>query len=188
MITDPFATLGAPRRYDLDLTVLEKTHRELSRALHPDKFAQAGASERRAALEQAANVNEAWRILRDPIRRAEALFQLEGFRVGETNEPKASPAFLMEVMEEREALAEARAARDLGKVRKLATGIAVRAKAAESNLTAGFSRDSRPKDELAKLLPLLGELRFYRRFLDEAEAIEEEAEEAQAIAGNGVTP
>ena len=183
---DPFATLGAPRRFDLDLTALEKTHRELSRALHPDKFARAGASERRASLEKSANVNEAWRILRDPIRRAEALFQLEGLAVGETNEPKASPAFLMEVMEEREALSEARAAKDLGRVRKLASGIGARAKAAEAKLTAGFANGAPPKDELTKLLPLLGELRFYRRFLDEAEAIEEEAEEA--LASNGVSP
>jgi molecular chaperone HscB len=187
---DPFATLGAPRRFDLDLTALEKTHRELSRALHPDKFAQAGASERRAALEKAANVNEAWRILRDPIRRAEALFQLEGLAVGETNEPKASPMFLMEVMEEREALAEARAAKDLAKVRKLATGIGTRAKAAEAKLTAGFANGSPPADELNRLLPLLGELRFYRRFLDEAEAIEEEAEEVMAMGdtSKGVSP
>jgi molecular chaperone HscB len=188
---DPFATLGASRRYDLDLAALEKTHRELSRALHPDKFAQTGASERRAALEQAANVNEAWRILRDPIRRAEALFILEGFAIGETNEPTASPAFLMEVMEDREALAEARAAKDLDKVRKLAAGIARRAKVVEEELTKGFAagaqavqnpvhQEARPlRDDLAKLLPVLGELRFYRRFLDEAEAIEEEAEEAE---------
>jgi molecular chaperone HscB len=182
---DPFATLGAPRRYDLDLDALEKTHRELSRALHPDKFAQAGASERRAALEKAANVNEAWRILRDPIRRAEALFQLEGLAVGETNEPKASPAFLMEVMEEREALAEARAAKDLAKVKKLASGISARAKAAESKLIQGFASGSPAKDELGRLLPILGELRFYRRFLDEVEAIEEEAEEA--LAQNGAS-
>ncbi|MDF2694184.1 MAG: Chaperone protein HscB [Labilithrix sp.] len=183
---DPFATLGASRRYDLDLSALEKTHRELSRALHPDKFAQAGASERRAALEKAANVNEAWRALRDPIRRAEALFQLEGLAVGETNEPKASPAFLMEVMEEREALAEARAAKDLAKVEELAAGIATRAKVAESKLTAGFAAGSPSRDELMKLLPLLGELRFYRRFLDEAEAIQEEAEEA--LVQNGASP
>ncbi len=191
MTMDPFATLGAPRRFDLDLAVLEKTHRELSRALHPDKFAQAGASERRAALEKAANVNEAWRILRDPIRRAEALFRAEGLAVGETNEPKASPAFLMEVMEEREALAEARAAKDLAKVQKLGGAIAVRAKAVEAKLTAGFSGGAPPKDELDKLLPLLGELRFYRRFLDEVEAIEEEAreaEEALAQNGTGVSP
>src|SRR5690554_1416912 len=116
---DPFATLGAPRRFDLDLTALAKTHRELSRALHPDKFAQASASERRAALEKAANVNEAWRILRDPVRRAEALFTLAGARVGETHEPKPGPLFLMEVMEQREALAEARSSKDLERVRAL---------------------------------------------------------------------
>src|SRR5262249_49827371 len=115
---DPFDTLGAPRRFDLDLTTLEKTHRELSRALHPDRFAHAGASERRAALEKAANVNEAWRILRDPIRRAEALFRLAGVEM-ETNEPKASPAFLMEMMDDREALAEARAKGDLARAKEL---------------------------------------------------------------------
>lgn len=185
---DPFATLGAPRRFDLDLQVLEKTHRELSRALHPDKFAQASASERRAALEKAANVNEAWRILRDPIRRAEALFRVEGIAVGEANEPKASPAFLMDVMEEREALAEARAAKNLPKVRALATKMAQRARDAEEKLIAGFANGAPPKDELMTLLPLLGELRFYRRFLDEVEAIEEEAEEAEAGAASGVSP
>jgi molecular chaperone HscB len=175
---DPFATLGAPRRFDLDLAALEKTHRELSRALHPDKFASAGASERRAALEQAANVNEAWRVLRDPIRRAEALFQLEGIEVGEAKEPKPSSAFLMEVMEEREALAEARAEKDLDRVRKLAAAVSDRMKAAQERLGAAFNGSSPTADELARLLPLLGEMRFYRRFLDEAAAIEEEAEEA----------
>lgn len=173
---DPFATLGAPRRFDLDLAALEKTHRELSRALHPDKFAQTGASERRAALEKAADVNEAWRVVRDPIRRAEALFRLEGLPVGETSEPKASPAFLMEVMEEREALAEARAARDLAKVHALAEGITRRAKATEAKLGAAFAGDLTPaRAELERLLPLLGELRFYRRFLEEVAAIEEDA-------------
>ena len=53
--------LGIGPSFDVDLPSLEKTHRELSRALHPDKFVQAGASERRSALERAADVNEAWR-------------------------------------------------------------------------------------------------------------------------------
>ncbi len=175
---DPFALLGAPRRFDLDLAVVEKSHRELSRALHPDKFAQTGASERRASLEKAATVNEAWRIVRDPIRRAEALFRLEGLAVGETNEPKASPAFLMDVMEEREALSEARAAKDLAKVEKLAAKITARSEATSAKLAAGFSGEKPSPEALARLLPLLGELRFYRRFLDEAASILEEAEEA----------
>lgn len=178
---DPFETLGAPRRFDLDLAIVEKTHRDLSRALHPDKFAQAGRAERRASLENAASVNEAWRIVRDPIRRAEALFRLEGVAVGETNEPKASPAFLMDVMEQREALADARASRNLDEVRKLGAAVEVRARTVERKLSAGFENGSPSKETLAALLPLLGELRFYRRFLDEVLAIEEDAEEALAL-------
>jgi len=63
-------------------------------------------------------------------------------------------------------------------VRKLAAAIGERMKAAQERLGAAFDGSSRSADELARLLPLLGEMRFYRRFLDEASAIEEEAEEA----------
>jgi molecular chaperone HscB len=174
---DPFATLGVARRFDLDLAALEKTHRELSRALHPDRFAQAGASERRAALEKAANVNEAWRTLREPIARAEALFRVAGIKVGETNEPKASQAFLMDVLEERESLAEARAAGDLERVRALGERMKARADAAEAKLAAGFAASEQAPATLEALLPLLGELRFYTRFLDEVSAIEDEADQ-----------
>jgi molecular chaperone HscB len=173
-MNDPFEMLGVERRFDLDLTVLEKTHRELSRALHPDRFAQAGASERRAVLEKAASVNEAWRTVRDPITRAEALFRLSGIEVGEDKEPKASPAFLVEVMDEREALADARAAEDLVKVRAVGEGMAKRAQQTEAKLAAGLAATRGDTEAVRKLVPLLGELRFYRRFLDEVRAIEEE--------------
>jgi molecular chaperone HscB len=122
-------------------------------------------------------VNEAWRVLRDPIRRAEALFRLAGIPVGEMNEPTAPGGFLMYVLEHREALSEARAAKDIATVRKLAAGIKARKESAESKLTEGFANGAPPEAAVDKLLPLLGELRFYRRFLDEAEAIEEEAQE-----------
>jgi molecular chaperone HscB len=189
-LVDPFAQLGAPRRFDLDLAALEKRHRELSRALHPDKFAQAGASERRGALEKAAEVNEAWRVVRDPIRRAEALFRLAGIEVGETSEPKPDPGFLMEMLEMREALAEARAKRKLGDVEKLGAEIAARRSKAEARLAAGFAAHGADgadgadcpevRASLAPLVPLLGELRFYRRFLDEVCAIQDESLESEA--------
>jgi molecular chaperone HscB len=169
-LLNPFQTLGAEPRFDLDLGALEKTHRELSRALHPDRFAQAGVTERRAALERAAEVNEAWRIVRDPIRRAEALFALAGVSVGETNEPKPEPAFLMEMLELREALAEARGQKDLARVETLGVEIAKRRDAAEKTLAAALA-----SGEAAEHVGLLGELRFYKRFLDEVGAIEEEA-------------
>ena len=42
---DPFATLGLARAYDVDLRAVEKVHRDLSRALHPDRYVAASATE-----------------------------------------------------------------------------------------------------------------------------------------------
>lgn len=170
---DPFALLGAPRRYDLDLDVVEKSHRELSRALHPDKYAQAGASERRQALEKAASVNEAWRVVRDPIRRAEALFALAGLVVTESNDSSTisvPPKFLMEMLEAREDLSDARAKKDLAKVRTLGENIRARFEVTQAKLAAGLASDPQA------MLSRLGEMRFYKRFLDEVDAIEDEAD------------
>lgn len=166
---DPFATLGIARRFDVDLAEAERKHRELSRALHPDRFVGASPSERREALTRAVEVNEAWRIVRDPIRRAEALLQLEGVAVAEDKQPQADPAFLMEMLERREALAEARQARDLEAVRRMAEAIEAKSQAVETVLSDGFSRG-----DAASLVGKLGELRYYRRFLDEVSAIEDE--------------
>jgi len=165
---DPFEVLGLPRRYDVDLRVAEKNHRELSRVLHPDKYASGTATERRDALTKAADVNEAWRIVRDPVRRAEALFTLEGIAVGETNEPKPDPELLMDVLEKREALAEAKVAGDLSKAWALIQQMTERMKAIEAELARATRLD-------ASLLPKLGEMRFCRRFIEEAAAVAEES-------------
>jgi molecular chaperone HscB len=166
---DPFATLGIARAFDVDLVAVEKTHRELSRALHPDRYVGATASERRQTLAKAVEVNEAWRIVRDPIRRAEALLQLRGVEVRESREPPQAPEFLMEMMEQREALSEARQARDLEAVRRLAKAIEGRERDVLRALSEGFAAGG-----TATLVVKLGELRFYRRFLEEVSAIEDE--------------
>jgi molecular chaperone HscB len=175
---DPFATLGIDLAFDLDLTAVKRTHRELSRTLHPDKHTAGGASERRYALSKAIEVNEAWRTLRDPIRRAEALFSLAGIAVGESNEPKPPTDLLMEMMERRENLAEARSKQDLDVVRALASQVEARARAAQEALSEGFhaaGREAPNRLDLQGLLPRLGELRFYRRFLDEVSEVLDQA-------------
>lgn len=159
---DPFSTLGIRPKYALDLSAVERVHRDLSRALHPDRYAGASASERRAALTKAADVNEAWRIVRDPIRRAEALLALRGVPVGEDKEPKPAPALLMEMMEAREALAEARG--DTARMGKIAAEMQVRIDKVTSEL--GGLLDA--GDNLAALAKL-GELRFCRRLIQEVE-------------------
>jgi molecular chaperone HscB len=166
---DPFATLGIHRSYDVDLAVLEKIHRELSRTLHPDRHMAAMGSERREALTRAIEVNEAWRILRDPVRRAEALLALKGVAIGEDNEPKADPEFLMEMLDQREELSRAIAERDASAVHALAEAVRARAAETERELGKGFA-----EGEASSLVGRLGELRFYRRFLDEVSSAEDE--------------
>jgi molecular chaperone HscB len=166
---DPFATLGIPRSFDVDLGEAEHAHRRLSRALHPDKFAGANERDGRVALAKAVEVNEAWRIVRDPLRRAEALLRLGGCELGEGREPQPAPEFLMEMLEQREALSDAKRAHDLPAVRAMAAAIEARVREAEQALSAGFARGERET-----LVGRLGELRFFRRFLDEVSAIEDE--------------
>ncbi len=177
---DPFATLGIARAFDVDLAAVEKVHRELSRALHPDRYIGAPPSERRASLAKAVEVNEAWRVVRDPIRRADALLALSGVGHGESHQDgdgghggegdrKPDPAFLMDMLEQREALSDAKQSKDLEAVRRLAAAIEERAREVERALTEGFARG-----EASRLVGKVGELRFYRRFLDEVSAIEDE--------------
>ncbi len=151
------------------MSAVERAHRELSRVLHPDRYVGTGASERRAALERAVEVNEAWRVVRDPVRRAEALLALAGVGVGEGREPQADPDFLMDMLEKREALSDARQARDLSAVRAMAASVAGRVHEVQRDLSRGFAGGGGPE-----LVGKLGELRFYRRFLDEVSAIEDD--------------
>jgi molecular chaperone HscB len=170
---DPFETLGVEPRFGVDLRSLEQRHRDLSKTLHPDRYATAPAAERRMALGRAIEVNEAFRALRDPIRRAESLLKRAGIEVGETNEPKPAPALLMEMMESREELSEAFRAKDAGRVAKLGAGMSERQEIVTGRLAEGFDQAGSDPKKLRELLPLVGELRYLRRFMDEVSAIEE---------------
>lgn len=172
----PFERLGLPLRYDLSTAEIEKAYRELQRALHPDKFAYAPASERRAALSAAIEVNEAYRVLKDELSRADALLKALGAETGDAKAP-ADPAFLMEVMELREELSEARSKKNANVVEALASrieaerdGVLAKVSKAFGALVAGDS------SEVSQLAPLLGRLRYYRRFLDEVADIRDELE------------
>lgn len=164
-MTSPFELLGVPALFALDETELEKRHRDLSRALHPDRYAGRSPGERREALSRAISVNEAFRRLRDPISRAEALLAQLGRELTETNQPKPAPALLMQIMEEREALSLARRAGDRVRVERIATQASGRAEEAAERMADAFSEDPIPVE---RVLELLGELRYLRRLKEEA--------------------
>jgi molecular chaperone HscB len=126
------------------------------------------------ALSKAIEVNEAWRLLRDPIKRAEALFRRAGVPLGAGQEPAADPDLLMEMMELRESLSEARASKNLAAIRVLIATTHAREQSILDSLAKGLdSPDSSPA-QIEALVPSLGELRYVRRLLDEAGAAEDE--------------
>jgi len=80
---DYFTFFGFPRKLNLDTSALEKEFYALSRRLHPDLFAQANPEERAFSLEQSSMLNDAYRTLKDPIKRTEYLLRLEGVELEE---------------------------------------------------------------------------------------------------------
>jgi molecular chaperone HscB len=103
-----FDLFGLPRLYKIDLVELEHKWKSISAQVHPDRFASASAAEKRVAVEWSARVNEAYRILKDPVKRAEYLCVLAGFEHDERTQSPMNIDFLENQMAWREALEQAR--------------------------------------------------------------------------------
>ena len=101
---DPFTVFGVPKSLDLDGRTLERRYLELSRDCHPDHNRAANAADCAAVLQRSAEINDAWRLLRDPWRRARALLAANDAAALDRNQ-KLDPAFLGEALEMAEAVA-----------------------------------------------------------------------------------
>ena len=116
---DHFELLGLPVKYAVDPARLERGYRELQSQVHPDRFASATEAERRVAMQWATRANEAFRTLRDPIDRARYLLQLKGYDTEEETNTAMPADFLMQQMEWREAVENARASRQAAALESL---------------------------------------------------------------------
>lgn len=114
---DYFSLLGLPAVYAIDKDELESRYLARSREVHPDRNVFAEARQRVEALGATMELNEAYKILRDDVRRAEHLLARHGLSIG--GNEQLDPAFLMEVLEAREELAEAQAAGDQAAIARL---------------------------------------------------------------------
>ena len=118
-----FDLLGLPVGFAVDAARLERGYRDLQSQVHPDRFAASPESERRVAMQWAARANEAYRTLRDPVARARYLLQLRGYDTEEETNTAMPPDFLMQQMEWREEVAQARAASDATELKKLRSAL-----------------------------------------------------------------
>ena len=89
---DYFTFFGLPRKLNLDVAALEKDFYELSRKLHPDLNARAGSQEQEWSLQQSSLLNDAYRTLKDPIKRTQYLLKLEGVELEEQSKSATEQA------------------------------------------------------------------------------------------------
>lgn len=102
-----FELFGLAPVFEIDSDELQDRYRALQIKFHPDKHASASAREQREALQAATRINEAFRTLRDPRRRARYLLELAGVAFDEERDTLDDPEFLMQQLELREAVEEA---------------------------------------------------------------------------------
>jgi molecular chaperone HscB len=173
-----FELFGLPQSFALDRELLDSRYRELQRTVHPDRFVNAGEQERRLSLQRAAQINEGYRVLKDPLRRGRYLLELEGYPFSDEQHTTNDTEFLTEQMELREALAGIRTAVDpfmaLG---SLMDRIDADFAALTGELEAGFTGNGcdRPDAVAATLM----KMQFFRRLQEEALELEALLEDEQ---------
>jgi len=109
---DFFALFGLPTGFSVDMDRLEQAYLDIQGKVHPDRFAHLPDVDKRLSMQWATHANEAFRTLKSPLARGQYLLELKGIDPAFETNTAMSPAFLMEQMEWREALGEAREAAD----------------------------------------------------------------------------
>jgi molecular chaperone HscB len=105
--SDDFELFGIPRRFEQDRKDLDMRWRDLQAQVHPDRFALEGAAGQRVAMQWAMRVNEAYQRLKDPLKRAAYLCELQAAPIHAETNTAMPTGFLIQQMEWREALDEA---------------------------------------------------------------------------------
>jgi len=135
---DYFQLFTLPEQFAIDTKLLEGNFRKIQSASHPDRFVSATAADKLASMQLATLSNEAYATLKNAARRAKYLLEKQGIdAIAESN--TALPMdFLMQQMEWREQLEDAKAAKDIPAMDKLLSELRSEAKALERELTGLF--------------------------------------------------
>ena len=111
--SDDFELFGLAPQFAQDRAGIDARWKELQREAHPDKFAAQGAAAQRIAMQWSVRINEAYQRLKDPLKRAAYLCELNGAAVNAEINTAMPAAFLMQQMEWREGLDDAQTEADL---------------------------------------------------------------------------
>lgn len=166
---DYFSLLGLQREFAIEPSELDRRFRELSRRLHPDRFARAEARERRLSLERATRLNDAHRYLKDWRLRAAYLLKLAGTDVFAEGKTFADPQFLEEQLEWREAMAIATSNSDADRLQQIAAQARARLAALEAEVAAHFEDAHWFSELVIEIARRLSRARYYDNIVADAE-------------------
>jgi molecular chaperone HscB len=171
-----FDLFGLPASYVVDSGALSERYRELQKRVHPDRYASGTEQEQRLALQQATRVNEAFETLRDPLKRALYLLQVNGIDTDRETATTRDGAFLMQQMELREALEDVRAQQDpLAALDQLMVQIGRLLNDQVAQLAMQF--ESATPEQLEAARESVSKMQFLTKLQLEAEALEAALEE-----------
>jgi len=114
-----FELFHLPARFAVDMAALDAAYREVQGQVHPDRFVSATDAEKRVAMQWATRANEAYQTLKNPQKRAQYLCELHGVDLKSESNTAMPVQFLMQQMEWREALGDARTGKDLDALESL---------------------------------------------------------------------
>ncbi len=114
--SNDFELFSLPVQFKQDHTVIDARWKELQREAHPDKFAAQGAAAQRLAMQWSVRINEAYQRLKDPLKRATYLCELNDAPINAENNTAMPTDFLMQQMEWREALDEAKTVQKMNEI------------------------------------------------------------------------
>lgn len=129
-----FALFQLPAQFEIDLAVLDVNYRKLQAEVHPDKFVNASPAERMQSMQMATLANEAYQTLKQPTARARYLLQLQDIDTSEEVNTAMPADFLMAQMEWREAMDDAKAAKDIAALDALLIDMRAQAQALQEQL------------------------------------------------------
>jgi molecular chaperone HscB len=176
---DYFSLFGLPRKLALDVDDLGARYYALSRQFHPDLLQDRPPAEREAGVRATALVNNAYRTLKDPVRRGLYWLSLHGESLGRDNE-RVSPKLAAQVFEVQEKLEELRdarargsAAREEDEVRAIRDVLRVHMRDFGDQLAANFQRSDAADGDGAAAMGetkmVLSELHYVRTLLRDVE-------------------
>jgi molecular chaperone HscB len=167
-----FELFGLPQTYALDRDRLDTAYRELQVAVHPDRFAAKPETEQRVAMQWATQVNEAYQTLRHPVNRGVYLLKLQGIDALHAGNTRMAPAFLMQQMEWREAIDEARAGKSVDALDSLTDDLRTAHRRIEAHLAELIDR----AHDYAAATEAVRQLRFMDKLIAEVGDVYEELE------------